>query len=114
MNVTVTFKADTPVGSLPVLHEMNVTAAFYGTYYAGASAYSYVLYDGGFGYIYGANDDYPLNELPAPADNEPEPSAPKENNTKLLIALGLTALAAAALIIVYLTGRKSRYFRPDR
>ena len=44
MPVTVTFKTDTPVGSLPVLNALNVTAAFYGTYYAGATAYSYVMY----------------------------------------------------------------------
>ncbi|MDE7440362.1 MAG: hypothetical protein K2N23_07645, partial [Clostridia bacterium] len=45
MPVTVTFRADAPEGSLPVLNELNVTAAFYGTYYSGATAYSYVLYD---------------------------------------------------------------------
>lgn len=114
MPVTVSFKADTSVGSLPVLNELNVTAAFYGTYYAGASAYSYVLYDGGFGYIYGANDDYPLNDIPAPDAPGPETPGTKEKDSRLFIALGLTALAAAALIIVYLTGRKSRYFRPDK
>lgn len=112
--VTVTFKADTSVGSLPVLNELNVTAAFYGTYYAGASAYSYVLYDGGFGYVYGANDDYPLNETPSASTPEPEPPEQKEKDSKLLIAVALTALAAAALIILYFASRKSRYFRPDR
>ena len=49
MPVTVTFKTDAPTGSLPVLNELNVTAAFYGTYYSGAAAYSYVLYDRKFG-----------------------------------------------------------------
>jgi len=33
MPVTVTFKPDPQVGSLPVLGELNVTVAFYGTYY---------------------------------------------------------------------------------
>lgn len=112
MPVTVTFKADTPSGSLPVLNELNVTAAFYGTYYSGASAYSYVYYDGTFGYIYGANDGYPLNEIPKP---EPPPDENKEGaNTKLITAIAITGLAAAALMLVYFTGRKSKYFRPDR
>lgn len=112
MPVTVTFKADTPSGSLPVLNELNVTAAFYGTYYAGASAYSYVLYDGKFGYIYGANDNYPLNEIPQPEPPAEQTSGKSgSSNTKLITILALTALAAAALIILYLTGRK-RYFKP--
>ena len=114
MPVTVTFKADAPTGSLPVLNELNVTAAFYGTYYSGATAYSYVYYDGTFGYIYGANDNYPLNELPV--DEPPAAELPASGggtNTKLITALALAGVAAAALIILYFTGRK-RYFRPDR
>ena len=111
--VYVTFKADSPGGSLPVLSEITVTAAFYGTYYSGASAYSYVLYDGGFGYIYGANDDYPLNEIPSEPVDGPEPEPVEERDNKLITAIVLVALAAAALIILYLTGRKSRYFKPD-
>lgn len=114
MPVTVTFKTDVPSGSLPVLGELNVTAAFYGTYYSGASAYSYVMYDGTFGYIYGANDDYPLNALPEdtppPDNNEPEPA---KTNTTLIVALVLAGLAAAALLILYFSGKR-RYFRPDK
>lgn len=112
MPVIVTFRTDTPVGSLPVLGEMNVTAAFYGTYYAGATAYSYVLYDGQFGYIYGANDNYPLNEIPEP---EPPPEEIKDggggSNSKLITVLALTGLAVVTLIVLYFTSRK-RYFKP--
>ena len=106
--VTVTYKTDTPpVASLPVLGELNVTAAYYGTYYVGGEAYSYVLYENSFGYISGANDEYPLNEIPAP----PEPPAKRKGgtNAKLITALALTALAAAALIILYFTGRRRRF-----
>lgn len=110
--VTVTFKPDVPSGSLPVLGELNVTAAFYGTYYSGASAYAYVLYDGGFGYVYGAHDDYPLNPLPEP--EQPEEPAAESGDNKLLIGLALAGVAAAALIILYFTGKRSRYFRPDK
>lgn len=111
MPVTVTFRTDTPVGSLPVLNELNVTAAFYGTYYSGATAYSYVLYDGKFGYIYGANDNYPLNEIPEPEPPPEQTTGGKSSNTKLITVLALTGLAAVALIILYFTGRK-RYFKP--
>ncbi len=112
MPVTVIYKADANTGSLPVLNELNVTAAFYGTYYAGASAYSYVFYDGSFGYIYGANDGYPLNEIPAdtPADSDEESDGP---NAKVITALALCALAVAVPVLLYFAGRK-RYFRPDR
>lgn len=112
MPVTVTFKTDAPSGSLPVLNELNVTAAFYGTYYAGATAYSYVYYDGNFGYIYGANDDYPLNELPI-VEEPPEPAKSGGSDNKLITALALAGTAAAALIILYFAGRR-KYFRPDR
>ena len=111
MPVTVTFRTDTPVGSLPVLGEMNVIAAFYGTYYAGATAYSYVLYDGKFGYIYGANDNYPLNEIPVEPTPEEPSSSGGGSNTKLLTVLALVGLAAATLIVLYFTSRK-KYFKP--
>ena len=113
MPVTVTFKADTVVGSLPVLSELNVTAAFYGTYYAGASAYSYVLYDNSFGYIYGANDDYPLNEIPVDDPIEEPPTETKESsNSKMLIAVIIAGLAVAAIVILYFAGKKSKYYKP--
>lgn len=108
MPVTVTYRTDVPEGSLPVLNELNVTAAFYGTYYSGATAYSYVLYDGKFGYIYGANDDYPLNEIPEP---NPPAGNSKSSNAKLITIFALTGVAAAALIILYITSRK-KYFKP--
>ena len=111
MPVTVTFRTDTPVGSLPVLAEMNVTAAFYGTYYSGATAYSYVLYDGKFGYIYGANDNYPLNEIPVETPADEPPATESKSNTKIITVLALTGLAAVTLIVLYLTGRR-KYFKP--
>lgn len=113
MPVTVTFKVEDSVGSLPVLGELNVTAAFYGTYYSGASAYAYVLYDGDFGYVYGAHDDYPLNVIPDDQPTTPAPE-PESGDNKLIIGLALAGVAAAALIILYFTGKRSRYFRPDK
>lgn len=110
MPVTVTFRTDMPEGSLPVLSEMNVTAAFYGTYYSGATAYSYVLYDGKFGYIYGANDDYPLNEIPND-NNQDGQTGNGKTNTRLITVLILVAIASATLIVLYLTGRR-KYYKP--
>ena len=111
MPVTVTFRTDVPEGSLPVLNELNVTAAFYGTYYAGATAYSYVRYEGQFGYIYGANDDYPLNVIPDP-DPPPVESTPTSgSDAKLIIVLVVAGVAVIALVILYITGRK-KYFKP--
>ncbi len=93
-------------GSLPVSNKLNVTAAFYGVYYMGGAAYSCSLYEDSFFYELGLVD-YPLNEIPEP----PAPAAKKKSgvNTKLIVALALTALAAAALIILYFTGRSRRY-----
>lgn len=113
MPVTVTFKTDAPAGSLPVLSELNVTAAFYGTYYAGATAYSYVYYDGTFGYVYGAHDDYPLNEIPSDEPPVTEKPAAGGADSKIIIGIALAGVAAAALVILYFSGRK-KYFRPDR
>ena len=108
MSVTVTFRPDSPAGSLPVLSDMNVTAAFYGTFYADTE-YSYVLYNDQFGYIYGANDDYPLNEIPVEVPSTP--SGEKSKNGKLIIILSISGIAIATVLVLYFTGRK-RYFKP--
>lgn len=112
MPVTVTYRTDTPASSLPVLNELNVVAAFYGTYYVDAAAYSYVLYEGTFGYIYGANDNYPLNEIPVEEPPVEEPTnTGGSSNAKLITVLALAGIAAAVLVVLYFTSRK-RYFKP--
>ncbi len=109
--VTVTYTTGDDNGSLPVLNEINVEAAFYGTYYSGATAYSYVYCQGSFGYILGANDDYPLN-LP---DDDDEEQPPEQNgdevNVGLISALIICSLAAAAIAMLYFTTR--RKVNPD-
>ncbi|MDE6868146.1 MAG: hypothetical protein K2J83_03265 [Clostridia bacterium] len=109
MTVTVTFKQESINPSLPALSELSVAVAFYGTYYSGASAYSYVLYDGNFGYVYGANDDYPLNEIPDEKPPAEEPS--KGANIKLILIIVLIAAAVIALVILYFTGRTAKFKR---
>lgn len=103
--VTVTYTTGDDMGSLPVLGEINVEAAFYGSYYSGATAYSYVYCQGTFGYIPGANDDYPLIDPEDNGDNETPPE--EENiNVGLISALVICALAAAAIAMLYFTTRK--------
>lgn len=115
--VPLTFRTDSYGNSLPASNELTVNAAFYGSYYSGGFAYSYVRYDGNFYYATGANDDYPLNEIPSedvdgPAPEQPEkPSSSSEN---VIIAVVIAAVAAVVLIIIYVTGRRARYFRPDK
>lgn len=111
-SVTVTYSTGDDTGSLPVLNEINVEAAFYGTYYSGATAYSYVYCQGSFGYITGANDDYPLN-LPDDEGgaDEPPPEEEEGMNVGLISAFVICALAAAAIAMLYFTTR--RKVNPD-
>jgi hypothetical protein len=105
--IQVTYKADELSPNLPVLNELTVEAAFYGTYYSGATAYSYVLCEGSFGYISGANDDYPLNITQTEEDTKAEENPTEYKiNTQLATALILAALAAVALITLYFTTRR--------
>lgn len=104
--VSVTYTADGSQSPLPVLNELTVEAAYYGVYYAGATAYSYVLCNGSFGYITGANDDYELNADPTPATSEIKASSDDNVGSKIIVAVVLTVLAAAALVLLFFTGGK--------
>lgn len=104
--VTVTYKSDDGASTLPVLGEISVEAAFYGNFYSGATAYSYVYAQGSFGYIKGSTDDYPLN-LPEEQPETPSDGTPKQSvNFGLITALVICALAALALIMLYYTSKK--------
>ena len=81
-------------------------AAFYGSYYSGAAGYSYVLCQGSFGYIAGANDDYPLIETtPLPDEEIPDTSG---GSGTIIAAVVIGILVAAALALALLSGRKTR------
>lgn len=104
--VTAVIRADVPQdGSLSGL-QISVTAAYYGVYYRGAAAYSYVLYNGEFGYIPGANDDYPLNEIPAQPTFSTDAAEPQDGNAKLVTAILITVVAASAVVILVFTGKR--------
>ncbi len=105
-SITITYSADDGDASLPVLDEIEVEAAFYGTYYSGATAYSYVLCRDSFGYIRGANDDYPLIDTPSGGD-----AAPKDNGTdsgQIVTAVIIVALSAGAMILIFVSSRKHK------
>lgn len=105
-SVSVTFSQDSPSGNLPVIEDITVTAAFYGSYYSGAAGYSYVLYNDSFGYIAGANEDYPLI-LPEKNEEEETPGkSPAAGTVVAFCAIGALAVLAAALVL--LSGKKSK------
>lgn len=110
--VSVTFSANTGSGSLPVLGELNLEAAYYGAYQAGGEWYSYVYCQGSFGYIAGANDDYPLNELPTDKKNETggETSGGGKKSALsagLISALVILALFVAVILMLHFTSKKA-------
>ncbi len=104
--VPVTYKSDLSTSTLPVLGDIKMDAAYYGTFYAGATAYSYVLCNGEFGYVLGANDDYPLIEDEAKDAAVTDVDKGGEVNSNLVTALVLCALAAAALVLLFVSLRK--------
>ncbi|MDE7087653.1 MAG: hypothetical protein K2O67_05625 [Clostridia bacterium] len=111
--VTVNYSVPGSNPSLPVLSEIAVEAAYYGTYYAGATVYSYVYCQGSFGYIEGAYKDYDLN---LPPEEEPTGGdAPNGDGTKpaavnvgLIIVGVIFAVAAGVIIIIHFTTKRPR------
>lgn len=101
--VTITFEATPPAGSLPTIGQIDVVAAYYGNYTFGAEKYSYVLYNGSFGYILGSTENYPVNELP-PEKTEPPPT---DDSPAILSAI-IIIVAAAAITVLFISGR-ARY-----
>ena len=111
--VTVSYSVNNNNSTLPVLSQIAVEAAYYGTYYSGATVYSYVYCQGSFGYIEGANDDYPLN-LPEekPADDEANKGGSDEKtggvNVGAIVAIVILAVLVAVILIIYFATRKPR------
>jgi hypothetical protein len=108
--ISVTYTAEESSITLPVLNQLTVDAAFYGTYYSGATAYSYVLCQGSFGYISGANDDYPLNiiETTEPSDTPEEDTTDTPTTTTLApIIIALALIVTTILTLALLTHHKT-------
>ena len=110
-SITVTYTVEGDNSSLPALDKIEVQAAFYGTYYSGATAYSYVLCGDSFGYIPGANDDYPLNEIYSPEDDtyaEDESDGDGGGGGSIATAVIVIALTLGAIILVFLTSKRKK------
>ncbi len=109
--VTVTYTAKLPAGTLPVLNEIAIEAAYYGTYYSGATVYSYVYCQGSFGYIEGANDDYPLNEEEKKDEDPAAGEEPKKESggwsAGLITVVIILALFVAVIVMLHFATARS-------
>lgn len=104
MTVKIIYKTDQATSLLPGLENIEVTAAYYGSYEIGKTGCSYVYCNDKFGYIPGAIKDYPLNTLP---DRPTMAPATKSNsNAALISAIAVTVAAAAAIAVLYFTGKR--------
>lgn len=101
--ITIVYRTDTVVGSLPALGDIEITAAYYGGYTIGQTAYSYVLCGNDFGYVSKTVDGFPLNELPKPV--EPKPAETDDTTARLITACAVTVVASVAIIIIFITGK---------
>lgn len=111
--ITVNYSVNTNNSTLPVLGQIAVEAAYYGTYYSGATVYSYVYCQGSFGYIEGANDDYPLNlpeTDPAGGDGKTDGGEEKTGglNAGAIAAIVILAVLVAVVLIIYFVTRKPK------
>lgn len=114
-SVSVNFSQDAPTGGLPEIDDITVTAAFYGSYYSGAAGYSYVLCNGSFGYISGANEDYPLI-VPEGGDTPAADEHPADENSgggTIVAVVIISVVIALAVGLVILSGRKSKRRKPE-
>ena len=114
-SVSVNFSQDDPTGGLPEIDDITVTAAFYGSYYSGAAGYSYVLCNGSFGYISGANEDYPLI-VPEGGDTPAADEHPADENSgdgTIVAVVIISVVIALAVGLVILSGRKSKRRKPE-
>ena len=111
--VTISYSVSQNTVTLPVLGTITLEGAYYGTYYAGATVYSYVYCQGSFGYIEGANDDYPLN-VPTDTEKPNEPSTDVKDGDKSKVSAGLIAffviasLLVVVVLVIFFTTRRPR------
>lgn len=109
--VTVSFSAGGNIPSkLPVLSEIAVEAAYYGSYYKGGVYYTYVFCQGSFGYIEGRYEDYALNNpTPTPDDkgNNSESGGSGLNFASVAFIV-IASLSVVVLLIIYFTTKKPR------
>lgn len=108
--VTINFSAGGNSSDLPVLNEIAVEAAYYGSYEKGGVYYSYVLCQGSFGYINGKFDDYELN---VPTHTPDDNGDARENgrsglNFASIAFIVIASLSIVVILIIYFTTKKPR------
>ena len=107
--VTVNFSAGANPSDLPVLSEIAVEAAYYGSYYMGGEYYSYVLCQGSFGYIEGKIDDYALNiTTHTPDGGDGSESGGSGLNFATIAFIVIASLSVVVILIIYFTTKKPR------
>lgn len=111
--VTVNYSAsDGNSSSIPVLGEIALEAAYYGTYEAGGVYYSYVYCQGSFGYIEGKFDDYPLNTPATDPGDKPSDDGGKSKSSGLnfgsIAFIVIASLSIVVILIIYFTTKKPR------
>lgn len=115
--VTVTYSAGESDSPLTPPTDMQASAAYYGFYRYGATYYSYVYCRGSFCYIEGANDDYPLNDLPGDDDDDGEGNDSSDNATgeseesvtvPLIIFIVILAAALIAVCALAFSPKRNR------
>lgn len=102
--VTVTYSAGESDSPLTPPTDMQASAAYYGFYRYGATYYSYVYCRGSFCYIEGANDDYPLNDLPTDDDTDEHTDGDagtdeSEESVTVPLIIFIVILAAALIAV---------------
>lgn len=107
LHMTVKLKYSTDkVNGMSALPDIEVTAAFYGSYLKGGAECSYLYCNGSFGY-YPETFLYERNILPtAPAFNETK----DDGNTGIIAAVAITAIAVVAVAILYFSSKR----KPER
>ncbi|MCM1545870.1 MAG: hypothetical protein NC033_02425 [Clostridiales bacterium] len=107
--VRVSFSAGGNPSSLPVLSEIALDAAYYGSYEAGGVDYSYVYCQGSFGYIEGAFDDYELNvPTHTPDDGGSGAGGGSPVNFATVAFIVIASLSVVIILIIYFTTKKPK------
>lgn len=99
----VTFTADQITGVLPGLADIEMTAAYYGSYTVAGVEYSYVLCGDSFGYVKGGLNGYPLNTLPS--QNTFTPVKEENDDTALVSVIAVCGIAALAIAVLFISCR---------
>lgn len=107
LHMTVKLKYSTDkVNGMTSVPDIEVTAAFYGSYLKGGAECSYLYCNGSFGY-YPETYYYERNPLPAQPSFNGET---KDENTGIIAAVAITAIAIVAVAVLYFSSKR----KPER